>query len=69
VSGVGFSQASGIGWEQYYRAIEGRPLRALLVDAMPFLPTTDDQALVAIDLGCGDGTETLALLARGWKHA
>ncbi len=67
VSGVGFSKASGIGWEQYYRAIEGRPLRALFVEAMPFLPTTDDQALVAIDLGCGDGTETLALLARGWK--
>jgi len=40
----------------------------LFVEAIPFLPTrsTDDQGLVAIDLGCGDGTEALALLARGW---
>jgi SAM-dependent methyltransferase len=68
VSDAGFSRASGIGWEQYYRAVEGRPLRALFLDAIPFLPTraTDDQGLVAIDLGCGDGTEALALLARGW---
>jgi len=68
MSGAGFSKASEIGWEQYYRAIEGRSLRALFVDAIPFLPIrrTDDQALLAIDLGCGDGTETFALLARGW---
>jgi SAM-dependent methyltransferase len=38
------------------------------VDALPFLPVqqTEEQTLVAVDLGCGDGTETLALLARGW---
>jgi len=41
----------------------------LFVDAIRFLPTqrADDDALVAIDLGCGDGSETLALLARGWR--
>jgi tellurite methyltransferase len=68
VSDASFSKASEIGWEEYYRAVEGRPLRALFVDALPFLPTPsqDDRALVAVDLGCGDGTETLALLARGW---
>jgi SAM-dependent methyltransferase len=68
VPGARFSRASGIGWEQYYRAVEGRPLRDLFVESVPFLPTrsTDDRGLVAIDLGCGDGTEALALLARGW---
>jgi len=68
VSGPSFSRASGIAWEEYYQAIEGRPARPLFVDAVSFLPTraAADQALVAIDLGCGDGTETLALLARGW---
>jgi SAM-dependent methyltransferase len=61
-------RASGIAWEEYYRAIEGRTARRLFVDAIPYLPTraATDQALVAIDLGCGDGTETRALLVRGW---
>jgi SAM-dependent methyltransferase len=69
VSGPSFSHATGIAWEEYYRAIEGRPTRPLFVDAIPFLPTRPaavNETLVAIDLGCGDGTETLALLARGW---
>jgi SAM-dependent methyltransferase len=50
------------GWEDYYRAIEGRAPRALFLDALTFVP---DPGL-AVDLGCGDGTETLALLADGW---
>jgi SAM-dependent methyltransferase len=60
--------ASEIEWEGYYRAVAGRPLRELFVDATPFLPTTapDGRSLVAVDLGCGDGTETLELLRRGW---
>jgi len=68
VGGASFSRASEIAWEEYYRAIEGRTLRPLFVDAIRFLPTqrADNHALVAIDLGCGDGSETLALLARGW---
>jgi SAM-dependent methyltransferase len=67
VSGASFSKASGIGWEQYYQAIEGRSPRALFMDAISFLPArTDERAFLAIDLGCGDGTETRALLARGW---
>lgn len=63
-----FSRASGIDWEDYYNAIEGRPLRPLFSEALSFLPNprADERARVAIDLGCGDGSETLALLARGW---
>ena len=68
MSGASFSKASEISWDEYYRAVEGRPLRALFVDALRFLPSRpeDGQTLVGVDLGCGDGTETLALLARGW---
>jgi SAM-dependent methyltransferase len=60
--------ASEIEWGDFYRAVEGRPLRPLFVDAIPFLPTTTvgEPPLVAVDLGCGDGTETLELLKRGW---
>jgi SAM-dependent methyltransferase len=68
VSGTSFSRASGISWEEYYDAIEGRALRPLFLEAVAFLPSSDakDRARIAIDLGCGDGSETRALLARGW---
>jgi SAM-dependent methyltransferase len=68
VAAPGFSRASEIAWEDYYAAIEGRSLRPLFTDAEALLPSPrgGDRARVAIDLGCGDGSETLALLARGW---
>ena len=68
MSNAEWEAASDIEWEVYYRAVEGRPLRELFVDATPFLPAAaaDDRPLVAVDLGCGDGTETLELLRRGW---
>jgi SAM-dependent methyltransferase len=53
---------SGVAWEDYYRAIEGRSPRQLFLDA---LELTNGPG-VAVDLGCGDGTETLALLTVGW---
>lgn len=57
-----------IAWNDYYTAIEGRSLRPLFTDAGAFLtsPGAEGRGRVAVDLGCGDGSETLALLARGW---
>jgi len=68
VSDSSFSRASGIAWEEYYRATEGRRARPLFLEALAFVESrrSDDQTIVTVDLGCGDGTETLAMLARGW---
>ena len=63
-----WQSAAEIEWEDFYSAVEGRELRPLFVDAIPYLPTAtaDEPPLTAVDLGCGDGAETLELLRRGW---
>jgi len=52
-------------WDEYYKKIQGRAPRQLLLDALEKYPA-DTSALHAIDLGCGDGTESAFLLWRGW---
>src|SRR6185436_12119294 len=51
-------------WENYYQKIKGRATRPLLLDALKHYPS--GESLHAIDLGCGDGTESALLLERGW---
>lgn len=60
--------AGEMSWDDYYQKIQGRAPRPLLKDVLRAFATENSQGpLDAIDLGCGDGTETLALLARGWN--
>lgn len=49
-------------WPAYYRRMEGRAVR-------PFAERAAAAASpgFAVDLGCGDGTETQWLLERGWR--
>lgn len=51
-------------WDDYYKKIQGRAPRPLLLDVLAKFPS--GTGLRAIDLGCGDGTESAFLLSRGW---
>jgi SAM-dependent methyltransferase len=53
----------------YYKAVEGRPPRETLLYALSAFET-EPQGITppfAVDLGCGDGRDTVELLRRGWQ--
>ena len=53
-------------WEEhYYKMMDGREPRQLLLDVLEKFPK--GEPFHAVDLGCGDGTETAVLLSRGWQ--
>jgi trans-aconitate methyltransferase len=56
-------------WPAYYHANVGRqPRRLFLLTLDRFEPPADGAPpRCAIDLGCGDGTESLILLEQGWQ--
>ncbi|MDP9298197.1 MAG: class I SAM-dependent methyltransferase [Actinomycetota bacterium] len=50
-------------WSAYYDAVEEREPREFLTEALGMVTAVGS----AVDLGCGDGTETAELLRRGWR--
>nr|WP_263972540.1 hypothetical protein [Pseudanabaena yagii] len=56
-------------WSAYYQAVAGRPPRDTLLKALDLfeLEKSTKSPRLAIDLGCGDGRDTVELLSRGWK--
>ncbi|MBD2577804.1 class I SAM-dependent methyltransferase [Oscillatoria sp. FACHB-1406] len=50
-------------WEAYYDAIANRPPRNTLLKALKGFKTPG----LALDLGCGDGRDTVELLRCGWE--
>ncbi len=52
-------------WADYYYGQLGRAVRPVLLQALEFRGNV--AASTAIDLGCGEGTETRHLLANGWR--
>lgn len=50
-------------WEAYYKSLEGREPRSLFTEALAKFGDQSGRGLQAVDLGCGDGTETGTRLA------
>jgi SAM-dependent methyltransferase len=53
-------------WAGYYDAQAGREPRELLREVLASFDR-EERVGSAIDLGCGDGTDTAELIARGWE--
>ena len=55
------------GWAEFLAGTADRPPLPFFNQAMEFVGNADGGGRLAVDLGCGGGAETRALLARGWR--
>ena len=53
-------------WGEYYKVASGRPPRELFQQAVLRFGQAAHPSRLAVDLGCGAGTEPAALLSQGW---
>jgi SAM-dependent methyltransferase len=60
------TENSSISWAAYYTKLRDRPPRRTLLTALDRFGPPAPGAL-AVDLGCGDGRDTIEMLRRGWQ--
>ncbi len=60
------SQQEANRWAAYYRQVNGRPPHETVLHALALFAKEQPSNPFAIDLGCGAGRDTLALLQAGW---
>src|SRR4030095_8835858 len=53
-------------WRSYYASARGQDAHATLSVALSLFTQEGIEPGTAVDLGCGDGRETLELVGRGW---
>lgn len=64
-----FVAASTRDWPAYFEAVAGKPPRETLLEALDRFRREGVAGASAIDLGCGEGRDTVELLRRGWRVA
>lgn len=53
-------------WSDYYRKVAGREVRPLFATGLAAVAAAGVEPGVAVEIGYGDGTESVALLRAGW---